>query len=218
MDSNIVYDLNLLLASSSSKVWRYIDFDHPTTFETLAMHPAKKRKIMDDLDDFRNKDYYRRIGKAWKRGYLLYRPPGTGKSTMIAAMANYLNYDIYDIELTMVQSNNDLRKLFIETTGKSIIVIVDIDCSLDLTGDRSSRAATTTDRSLPDVATAAAAVAKHKRTSEVTLSGLLNFIDGLWSAHSGEEIIVFTTNFVDKLDPTLIWRRWMDMHVDIVRV
>jgi hypothetical protein len=100
MASNIVYDLNLLPASSSSKVWRYIDFDHPTTFETLAMHPAKKRKIMDDLDR-NNKDYYRRIGKAWKRGYLLYGPPGTGKSTMIAAMANYLNYDIYDIDVAV---------------------------------------------------------------------------------------------------------------------
>jgi chaperone BCS1 len=148
----------LLPASSSSKVWRYIDFDHLTTFKTLAMHPAKKRKIMDDLDDFRNnKDYYCRIGKAWKRGYHLYGPSGTGKSTMIGAMANYLNYDIYDTELTMVQGNNDLHKLFIETMGKSIIVIEDIDCSLDLTGDRSSRAATTTGRSLRTAAAARSA-------------------------------------------------------------
>ena len=77
-------------------------------------------------------------------------------------MANHLNYDIYDIELTMVQGNNDLRKLFIQTMGKSIIVIEDIDCFLDLTGDRSSIAATATGRSLP---AAAAAAAKRKRTS-----------------------------------------------------
>ncbi|WVZ62271.1 hypothetical protein U9M48_012035 [Paspalum notatum var. saurae] len=198
-----------------SKVWRHIDFDHPTTFDTLAMHPAKKRRIMEDLDGFRNnREYYRRIGKAWKRGYLLYGPPGTGKSTMIAAMANYLNYDIYDIELTMVHSNNDLRKLFIETTGKSIVVIEDIDCSLDLTG---SRAATDNDAAAAGLpAVMAAAANKRKRpTSAVTLSGLLNFIDGLWSAHSGERIIVFTTNFVDKLDPALIRRGRMDMHIEM---
>ncbi|KAJ1288134.1 hypothetical protein BS78_02G066600 [Paspalum vaginatum] len=195
---------------AGSKVWRHIDFDHPTTFDTLAMHPAKKRRIMEDLDDFRNnKDYYRRIGKSWKRGYLLYGPPGTGKSTMIAAMANYLNYDIYDIELTMVYSNNDLRKLFIETTGKSIIVIEDIDCSLDLTGCRTPAA----DDNVP--ARAAAASGRKRTRSEVTLSGLLNFIDGLWSAHSGERIIVFTTNFVDKLDPALIRRGRMDMHIEM---
>ncbi|CAN6180693.1 unnamed protein product [Urochloa humidicola] len=203
----------------SSKVWSYINFNSPTTFETVAMHPEKKRTIMDDLDEFRNsKDYYERIGRAWKRGYLLYGPPGTGKSSLIAAMANYLNYDIYDIELTTVPSNNDLRKLFIETKGKSTIVIKDIDCSLDLTSQRSSTGtslnppvqlnATTTNA-------AAAAGAKHKRTSMITLSGLLNFTDGIWSSHDGERIIVFTTNFIDKLDPALIRCGRMDMHIEM---
>ncbi|CAN6222583.1 unnamed protein product [Urochloa humidicola] len=137
---------------------------------------------------------------------------------MIAAMANYLNYDIYDIELTTVPSNNDLRKLFIETKGKSIVVIEDIDCSLDLTSQRSSAGtslsppvqlnATTTNA-------AAAAGAKRKRTSMMTLSGLLNFTDGIWSSHGGERIIVFTTNFVDKLDPALIRCGRMDMHIEM---
>jgi chaperone BCS1 len=58
---------------------------------------------------------------------------------MIAAMANYLDYDIYDIELTSVSTNRDLRKLFIKTRGKSIIVIEDIDCSVDLTRNRNKR-------------------------------------------------------------------------------
>ena len=106
---------------------------HPTTFETLAMHLAKKHKIMDDLNDFRNnKEYYRRIGKAWKRGYLLYGPPGTGKSSLIAAMANYLKFDVYDLELTEVNWNFTLRRLLIGMTNRSILVIEDIDCSVDL--------------------------------------------------------------------------------------
>ena len=51
--------------------------------------------------------------------------------------------------------------------------------------------------------------------SAVTLSGLLNFIDGLWSACGGERIVVFTTNHVDKLDPALIRRGRMDMHIEM---
>ncbi|XP_066393621.1 AAA-ATPase At3g28580-like [Miscanthus floridulus] len=207
--------------------WRHVVFEHPSTFDTLAMDPVKKREIMDDLDAFRNgKDYYARIGKAWKCGYLLYGPPGTGKSTMVAAMANYLDYNIYDIELTSVATNTDLRRMFIETKGKSIIVIEDIDCSLDLTGKRSKKKpkaplpgpaaaddvtnkapATEGEQSSPRDATATA--------SKVTLSGLLNFTDGLWSACGGERIIVFTTNHVERLDPALIRRGRMDKHIEM---
>ncbi|KAF0916924.1 hypothetical protein E2562_015098 [Oryza meyeriana var. granulata] len=195
------------------KAWSYIDFDHPTTFDTLALDTAKKREIIDDLDAFRsNRDFYRRAGKPWKRGYLLYGPPGTGKSTMIAAMANYLDYDIYDVELTVVKDNNDLRRLLIETTSKSIIVIEDIDCSLDLTGDR----ATQQRRRQQDRGNSSSRDDSNRRDSSmVTLSGLLNFIDGLWSACGGERIVVFTTNHVDKLDAALIRRGRMDMHIEM---
>nr|CAB3455966.1 unnamed protein product [Digitaria exilis] len=197
-------------SSYEYKSWSYIDFDHPTTFETLAMDSAKKKEIMDDLDAFRsNRDFYRRTGKPWKRGYLLYGPPGTGKSTMVAAMANYLDYDIYDVELTVVNTNTDLRKLLIETTSKSIIVIEDIDCSLDLTGDRSRQ------RRRPAGATGTSKDDDERPRNTVTLSGLLNFIDGLWSACGGERIVVFTTNHADKLDPALIRRGRMDMHIEM---
>ena len=44
-------------------------FEHPKTFDTLAMDPALKDSVIADLDRFLNRrDYYRRIGKAWKRG------------------------------------------------------------------------------------------------------------------------------------------------------
>ena len=63
---------------------------------------------MNDLTKFsQGKEYYKKIGKAWKRGYLLYGPPGTGKSSMIAAMADFLKYDIYDLELTTVEEAFD---------------------------------------------------------------------------------------------------------------
>ncbi|GJM95638.1 hypothetical protein PR202_ga12404 [Eleusine coracana subsp. coracana] len=151
--------------AGSEDGWTHVKLDHPSTFATLAMDPEKKRQIIEDLEMFRDgKEYYASVGKAWKRGYLLYGSPGTGKSTMIAAMANFLDYDVYDLELTAVKSNTELRRLFIETTGRSIIVIEDIDCSVDLTSER---------------------------------------------------IIVFTTNHKEKLDPALIRRGRMDMHIEM---
>uniref|UniRef100_A0A2N9IB00 AAA+ ATPase domain-containing protein n=1 Tax=Fagus sylvatica TaxID=28930 RepID=A0A2N9IB00_FAGSY len=137
-----------------------IDLDHPATFETLAMDPKLKQEIKDDLDRFKSrKEFYKKVGKSWKRGYLLYGPPGTGKSSLVAAMANYLKFDIYDLELTSISCNSDLRKF--------------------------------------------------------TLSGLLNFIDGLWSSCGDERIIVFTTNDKDQLDPALLRPGRMDKRIEM---
>ncbi|KAI3756204.1 hypothetical protein L1987_56021 [Smallanthus sonchifolius] len=199
-------------------MWSHIIFEHPSTFDTLAMDPKKKKEILNDLMMFsKSKDYYKKVGKSWKRGYLLYGPPGTGKSSMIAAMANLLEYDIYDLELTSVKDNTDLRKLLIGTSSKSIIVIEDIDCSLDLTGQRKEKKKEESkDDKDPVQKKAEEEVGdKKKKGSEVTLSGLLNFIDGLWSACGSERLIVFTTNYVEKLDPALIRRGRMDKHIEM---
>ncbi|XP_059443268.1 AAA-ATPase At3g28580-like [Corylus avellana] len=205
-------------AQKLSSMWSHMVFEHQATFETLAMEPEKKREIVEDLLTFsKSKDFYAKIGKAWKRGYLLYGPPGTGKSTMIAAMANLLNYDVYDLELSSVKDNTELKRLLIETTNKSIIVIEDIDCSIDLTGQRKKKTEKSADDQNENLSKKIAKKeAKEEGSgSKVTLSGLLNFIDGLWSACGGERLIVFTTNYVEKLDPALIRRGRMDKHIEL---
>ncbi|KAF5192885.1 Aaa-atpase [Thalictrum thalictroides] len=178
--------------------WKEIILDHPATFDTLAMDHNLKKEIVEDLDRFvRRREFYKRVGKAWKRGYLLYGPPGTGKSTLVAAMANYLKFDIYDFELSMVNSNDDLRRYFLATANRSILMIEDIDCSTDLQiRDK--------DQDVRDFG-----------NNKLTLSGLLNFIDGIWSSSGDERIIIFTTNHKDRLDQALLRPGRMDKHIHL---
>nr|BAD38324.1 putative AAA ATPase, central region (50.1 kD) [Oryza sativa Japonica Group] len=199
--------------------WSSVPFCHPSTFDTLALDPELKARLLADLTAFADgSEFYRRTGRPWKRGYLLHGPPGSGKSSLIAAMANHLRYDVFDLELTRVATNADLRALLIQTTNRSLIVIEDIDCSLHLTGDRKSRrnkrrrllhatAASDDDSSDSD------SDGGDNHRSKVTLSGLLNFTDGLWSCCGEERIIVFTTNHVDGIDPALLRPGRMDVHV-----
>lgn len=220
--------------SNEYRAWTPVVFDHPATFQTLALEPQLKREIMEDLLRFSTGEkYYRQVGRAWKRGYLLYGPPGTGKSSLIASMANFLEYDIYDLELTQVKNNAQLRKLLITTTNRSIIVIEDIDCSLDLS-DRKKRIKhhplppppNVSDRKKnkkqqpppppppPEEEQAAQAdEGEWNQDSRVTLSGVLNFTDGLWSCCGSERLFVFTTNHIDRLDPALVRRGRMDKHI-----
>ncbi|KAK0588333.1 hypothetical protein LWI29_038206 [Acer saccharum] len=150
--------------SYKQTMWSHIVFEHPARFETMALEPEKKQEIIEDLETFsKSKDFYARIGKAWKRGYLLYGPPGTGQRKKKSEKS----------------SDDEKEKL-----DKGI------------------------SRKEPKEES-------NNSSSKVTLSGLLNFIDGLWSACGGERLIVFTTNYIEKLDPALIRRGRMDKHIEL---
>ncbi|KAL7608145.1 hypothetical protein Lser_V15G12415 [Lactuca serriola] len=164
------------------------------------MDPIMKKNIIDDLDLFlKRKDFYKKVGKAWS--YLLYGPPGTGKSSLIAAMANYLQFDIYDLQLNNVVSDSCLKKMMLNTSNRSIIVIEDIDCSKQTHDRKRTSSSSCTSPVQP------------KRFSQFSLSGLLNFIDGLWSCCGDERIIIFTTNHKKRLDPALLRPGRMDVHI-----
>uniref|UniRef100_A0A0A9DND3 Uncharacterized protein n=1 Tax=Arundo donax TaxID=35708 RepID=A0A0A9DND3_ARUDO len=110
-------------------------------------------------------------------------------------MANYLRFNLYDLDLSVVYSNSALQRLLIGMPNKSIFVIEDIDCCFST----ASREEEKEDDS------------HYER--RITLSGLLNFIDGLWSTCGEKRIIVFTTNYKERLDPALLRPGRMDMHV-----
>ncbi|KAJ4844895.1 hypothetical protein Tsubulata_016471 [Turnera subulata] len=201
--SKAIKSANRVIKLYSLGEYADVNLNHPSTFDTLAMDPVLKKELMDDLDRFlQRKDFYRRVGKLWKRGYLLYGPPGTGKSSLIAAMANYLKFDIYDLELShLLHGNSDLKELLTRTSNKSILVVEDIDCSIQLR-DRGNRESQNSENG-----------EYGQGNSKLTLSGLLNFVDGLWSSCGDERIFVFTTNYKDKLDPALLRPGRMDMHI-----
>ena len=95
---------------------------------------ASREEIRADLLRFAaRREHYARVGRAWKRGYLLHGPPGTGKSTFAAAMARFLGYDVYDVDLSRADVV-DLRALLMHTTPRSLILVEDLDRHLQLQG------------------------------------------------------------------------------------
>ncbi|KAK4793416.1 hypothetical protein SAY86_023851 [Trapa natans] len=147
--------------------WRSVPFTHPATMDTIVMDTDMKAKVKSDLESFvKSKQYYHRIGRVWKRSYLLHGPTGTGKSSFIAAMAKFLGYDVYDIDMSRVLDDSDLKLLLMQTTSKSIIVVEDLDRFI-----------------LPDAG---------KKPTSVSISGVLSFMDGIISCCGDERIMVFT--------------------------
>ncbi|XP_068466902.1 AAA-ATPase At2g18193-like [Phaseolus vulgaris] len=185
----------LKIHSSEAYGWTDRELSHPATFHSLALDSELKQAIVDDLDRFlKRKEFYNKVGKPWKRGYLLYGPPGTGKSSLIAAIANYLKFDVYDLELSSIQSDSELMRSISHVSDSSILVIEDIDCNKEV------HVRSTTD---------------DKGNGKLNLSSLLNNIDGLRSGGGGGWVIIFTTNHKEKIDPALLRPGRMDMHIHL---
>ncbi|KAK4403694.1 AAA-ATPase [Sesamum angolense] len=165
--------------------WRSTSFSHPATMETIVMDADLKTRIKSDLENFlKSRQYYHRLGRVWKRSYLLYGSAGTGKSTFIAAMAKFLSYDIYEINLHKVENDADLKYLLLQTTKKSILVIEDLDRYMT------------------------------EKSTAVSLSGILNFMDGIFSCCGEERVMVFTMNSKDNVSACLLRPGRIDVHIN----
>ncbi|KAL7254363.1 hypothetical protein ACSBR1_008708 [Camellia fascicularis] len=164
--------------------WRSVLFNHPATIDAVAMDSDLKNKVKSDLESFlKSKQYYHRLGRVWKRSYLLYGPSGTGKTSFVAGMAKFLCYDVYDIDLSKVSDDSDLKLLLLQTTNKSLIVVEDLDRYL------------------------------VEKSTAVSLSGILNFMDGILSCCGEERIMVFTMNGKDQVDPTVLRPGRIDVRI-----
>ncbi|CAI9295596.1 unnamed protein product [Lactuca saligna] len=143
-----------------------------------------KNKVKSDLEVFlKSKQYYHRLGRVWKRSYLLYGPSGTGKSSFIAGMAKFLCYDVYDVDMSKITGDSDLKLLLLQTTSKSMIVVEDLDRYL------------------------------VEKSTAVSLSGILNFMDGIVSCCGEERVMVFTVSSKDQIDPTVLRPGRIDVHI-----
>ncbi|KAJ7637566.1 P-loop containing nucleoside triphosphate hydrolase protein [Mycena polygramma] len=152
--------------------------------------------ILDDLISdakrfFASEAWYHRAGIPHRRGYLLFGPPGTGKSSTIHAIAGSLNLEIHSFSLSSTFVDDAFLQRATATIPKrSIVLVEDIDCALPSREDDDSDG------------DAGSPVRHHRSRGGVTLSGLLNMIDGIGSEEG--KLFFATTNHVDRLDPALM--------------
>ncbi|KMT20252.1 hypothetical protein BVRB_1g002560 [Beta vulgaris subsp. vulgaris] len=182
-----VKDIRLFTNSTSG--WKTVPFSHPATIETISMDSDLKLKIKSDLETFqKSKLYYHRLGRVWRRSYLLYGPSGTGKSSFVAAMAKSLSYDVYDLDISKVSNDSDLKFLLLQTTPRSLILVEDFDKYISGKNNFS-----------PSVT--------------VTISGVLNFMDGVVNSCCEERVMVFTMTGKEDIDPVILRPGRVDVHI-----
>lgn len=164
--------------------WNYSTPIEGKTFDSIFLE--QKKEIIADLDDFlAKKNLYAKFRVPFKRGYLFYGAPGNGKSATVLAIANYLKYDIYALNVTALYPES-FRDCIEKIPPNSIVLVEDIDGYYD-----------------------------KRKPIEQNKIAFSQFINALSGVEKKENILtIFTTNHVEKLDPALIRDGRCDKHIE----
>ncbi|KAL4900268.1 hypothetical protein BDW74DRAFT_162346 [Aspergillus multicolor] len=156
---------------------------------TVYLDEEAKQNFLADLQRYllpSTRRWYSDRGIPYRRGFMFYGPPGTGKSSLAFAAAGYLGLNVYILSLGSRQITEDgLVQLFQKLPRKCLVLLEDVD-SYEVASRRPE------ETSEP----------KGEAKNEMTLSALLNLLDGV-AAQEGR-VLIMTTNHLQRLDPALI--------------
>ena len=156
---------------------------------SVIVEGGTKNALRQDAIRFLNSEkWYVGKGIPYRRGFLLFGPPGCGKTSLVTALAGELRLPIVVIPLNSKELDDALLMEMMSKAPKdSIVLIEDIDCALPRGADQQA---------------GANMMARMTGRQPVTFSGLLNAIDGV-GAQEGR-LLFMTTNHLDRLDEALI--------------
>jgi DNA replication protein DnaC len=151
------------------------------TFDNIYLDGGIIDDLKKDLDTFRDsKETYDKYGIRYKRTYLFYGEPGTGKSSLSLAISNYTKRDVLSVNMSKDMTDSNLITLVSNRPNKSIILFEDIDCLLDDINRKEE--------------------SKEKEV-KISLSCILNILDGIYTPN--DVIFIITTNNLDKIDDAI---------------
>ena len=157
--------------------WERLDDLPGRTLDSVILPPGQLERLTEDVGRFlgSEQDHVRRC-IPWHRGHLYEGAPGTGKTSVARAVASHFGLDVWYLPLADVKKDGDLLRMANKIGPRSMLLLEDIDVF---------HAATVRDDE-----------------SGVTLSGLLNALDGIATPHG--LLTVLTTNTPEVLDHAVV--------------
>lgn len=173
------------------------------TFDDVYITDEEQDLLKSSLNNFINRrDWYFENNIPYHFGIILYGQPGSGKSSLAQAIAEYVGAKLFVVNgddilyLPDYLSDQGMLRNTVSKDLYQVILVEDIDCGFE------NKLSTKYDYQSND---------NDKRVNG--LASLLNSIDGV--AAPSNTIFVFTTNHIEKLDPALIRPGRIDLKLEI---
>ncbi|MBK9361993.1 MAG: AAA family ATPase [Rubrivivax sp.] len=157
---------------------------------SVVLKAGQAEALLADLQRFYGaRERYAELGIPWRRGYLLHGPPGTGKTSLVTALASELRLNVCTLSLASpVVTDEKIHTLLAGVPQRSLLLIEDVDAFF-----RQRDAA-------------------HAQV-RLSFSGFLNALDGV--ATQEGNVLFMTTNHAEQLDPALIRAGRIDERVEL---
>ena len=150
------------------------------SIQSIYLPKQQTQDVLHDVLHFISspvKEMYMRFGIPYRKTYCFHGPPGTGKTSLIHAIASEIQRGISVFRFHSNTKEVDFLDAVRHIPKKTIFAIEDFDCFFQQRDKQSSSA------------------------SGLGFSAILNFLDGL-SSNEGQ-IIFLTTNCIETIDPAL---------------
>ena len=177
------YSLDIEKSDKNRSVrWKIKVSTSNKTMKNTIVRQSVKENFYDDLTRFmETEDIYKTRGISYKRGYLLHGIPGSGKSSMVAAIANEYGFPVFKLDLSILESNEELTKAentiydYIGPFDPHIVLVEDFDRSkvMDCDYDGNSK-------------------------SKITMDCILNVLDGIEQTYG--RIVIVTANDIRQIE------------------
>lgn len=169
---------SLSIASPAGHGWMSVSTPPGRRPESVALRAGQFEYLASDLGGFLEaEDEYVRRSIPYHRGYLFHGAPGTGKTSAARALASHYGLDVYYAPLGDLAKDTDLISLVLDVPARGVLLLEDVDVF-------------------------SAASSRVEGVDRVSLSGLLNALDGVATPHG--LIVIMTSNYPDILDRALI--------------
>jgi SpoVK/Ycf46/Vps4 family AAA+-type ATPase len=138
--------------NSSGNLYKRYRLSDEKTFDSLFF--KHKRSLLSLIDNFQQrKGRYSIKGYPHKLGLLLFGPPGSGKTSLIKALAHYTGRSVINVPLSRIKTNAELMSIFygssirvqdeyvpVQLRFRDVIFVVeDVDASSNIVKRRDGR-------------------------------------------------------------------------------